>query len=169
VETDDEVGIQVFADTVQRYAPPARGRRALRGVLDALAAAEGRVAESDYPAAFRYLAARSRKRSLTVLFTDVIDRTASDALVSHAGTLRPRHLPLAVTLRDPALEHAATARPTRETAAFERAAAEELLQARDAALSAMRRQGVLVLDVAPRGAAEAVVERYRQLKRRGIL
>ena len=79
------------------------------------------------------------------------------------------HLPLAVTLRDPALEHAATARPTRETAAFERAAAEELLQARDAALSAMRRQGVLVLDVAPRGAAEAVVERYRQLKRRGIL
>ena len=86
-----------------------------------------------------------------------------------AGTLRPRHLPLAVTLRDPALEHAATARPTRETAAFERAAAEELLQARDAALSAMRRKGVLVLDVAPRGAAEAVVERYRQLKRRGIL
>jgi uncharacterized protein (DUF58 family) len=169
VEHDDDVGILVFADTVQRYAPPARGRRALRAVLDALAAAEGRVAESDYPAAFRYLAARSRKRSLTVLFTDVIDRTASDALVSHAGTLRPRHLPLAVTLRDPALEHAATARPTRETAAFERAAAEELLQARDAALSAMRRQGVLVLDVAPRGAAEAVVERYRQLKRRGIL
>ncbi len=169
VEHDDDVGILVFADTVQRYAPPARGRRALRAVLDALAAAEGRIAESDYPAAFRYLAARSRKRSLTVLFTDVIDRTASEALVSHAGTLRPRHLPLAVTLRDPALEHAAVARPAGERAAFERAAAEELLQAREDALAAMRRQGVLVLDVPPRGAAEAVVDRYRQLKRRGLL
>ena len=169
VEHDDDVGILIFADTVQRYVPPARGRRALRAVLDALAAAEGRIAESDYPAAFRYLAARSRKRALTVLFTDVIDRTASEALVSHAATLRPRHLPLAVTLRDPALEHAATARPTGLQAAFERAAGEELLQAREEALAVMRGQGVLILDVPPGGAAEAVVQRYLQLKRRGML
>ena len=94
----------VFADTVQRYVAPARGRRALRAVLDGLAHVEGRLVESDYPAAFRYLAAHNRKRALTVLFTDVIDRTASEALVAHAATLRPRHLPLAVTLRDPALE-----------------------------------------------------------------
>jgi hypothetical protein len=33
----------------------------------------------------------------------------------------------------------------------------------------MRRQGVLVLDVAPRAAADAVVQRYLQLKRRGML
>jgi uncharacterized protein (DUF58 family) len=169
VEHDDDVGILIFADTVQRYVPPARGRRALRAVLDALAAAEGRIAESDYPGAFRYLAARSRKRALTVLFTDVIDRTASEALVSHAATLRPRHLPLAVTLRDPALEHAATARATGLQTAFERAAGEELLQAREEALAVMRGQGVLVLDVPPRGAAEAVVQRYLQLKRRGML
>lgn len=169
VEHDDDVGILVFADTIQRYVPPARGRRALRAVLDALAAAEGRIAESDYPAAFRYLAARNRKRGLTVFFTDVIDRTASEALVAHAATLRPRHLPLAVTLRDTALEAIATGRPVDVGAAFERAAGEELLQAREEALSMMRRQGVLVLDVAPGAAAEAVVERYQQLKRRGVL
>lgn len=169
VEHDDDVGILIFADTIQRYVPPARGRRALRAVLEALAGAEGRIAESDYPAAFRYLAARSRKRALTVLFTDVIDRAASEALVAHAATLRPRHLPLAVTLRDPALERAATARPAQLQAAFERAAGEELLQAREEALAVMRRQGVLVLDVPPRGAADAVVQRYLQLKRRGML
>ena len=169
VEHDDDVGILVFADTIQRYVPPARGRRALRAVLDALAAAEGRIAESDYPGAFRYLAARNRKRGLTVLFTDVIDRTASEALVAHAATLRPRHLPLAVALRDTALEAITTRRPADVGAAFERAAGEELLQAREEALSVMRRQGVLVLDVSPGAAAEAVVERYQQLKRRGVL
>jgi len=159
----------VFADTVQRYVAPARGRRALRAVLEGLAAAEGRLVESDYPGAFRYLAARNRKRALTVLFTDVIDRTASDALVAHAATLRPRHLPLAVTLRDPALEALATARPSGVTTAFERAAAEELLGARDAALAQMRARGVMVLDVPPASASKAVVERYYQLKRRGML
>jgi uncharacterized protein (DUF58 family) len=169
VEHDDNVGLLVFADTIQRYVPPARGRRALRTVLEGLAAAEGRLVESDYPAAFRYLAARSRKRALTVLFTDVIDRTASDALVAQAATLRPRHLPLAVTLRDPALEALAVVRPREPGEAFERAAAEELLGAREAALADMRAHGVMVLDVLPAAASAAVVERYHQLKRRGVL
>jgi uncharacterized protein (DUF58 family) len=169
MEHDDDVGLMVFADVVQRYIPPARGRRGLRAVLEGLAAAEGRLVESDYPAAFRLLSARSRKRALTVLFTDVIDRTASDALVAHAATLRPRHLPLAVTLRNPALEALASSRPRTTDAAFQRAAAEELLGAREAALVEMRGRGVMVLDVMPAAASAAVVERYHQLKRRGLL
>ena len=169
VEHDDNVGLMVFADTVQRYVAPARGRRALRAVLEGLAHAEGRLVESDYPAAFRHLAAHNRKRALTVLFTDVIDRAASEALVLHSATLRPRHLPLAVTLRDPAVEALASRRPAGASEAFERAAAEELLGAREAALAEMRGRGVMVLDVPPRGAGEAVVARYHQLKRRGLL
>jgi uncharacterized protein (DUF58 family) len=169
VEHDDNVGLLVFADTIQRYLPPGRGRRSLRAVLEGLAAAEGRLVESDYPAAFRYLAARSRKRALTVLFTDVIDRTASEALVAQTATLRPRHLPLAVTLRDPAMEALASARPAGPAQAFERAAAEELLGAREAALGEMRSRGVMVLDVLPAGASSALVERYHLLKRKGML
>jgi uncharacterized protein (DUF58 family) len=169
VDHDDNIGLMVFADEVQQFLPPARGRRALRGVLDALAAIEGRLVEPNYPAAFAYLAARNRKRALTVLFTDVIDRTASEALVAQVGTLRPRHLPLAVTLRDPSLERLATVRPGTAEGAFERAAAEELLQSREAALTEMRAHGVLVLDVPPSGASAAVVGQYNRLKRRGVL
>jgi uncharacterized protein (DUF58 family) len=169
VEHDDNVGAMIFADTVQSFVPPARGVRGLRAVLEALAVAEGRLVEPDYPAAFRYLATRNRRRALTVFFTDVIDRTASEALVAQVATLQPRHVPLAVTLRDPALERLAGSRPASERAAFERAAAEELLLAREEALVEIRRRGILVLDVAPAGAADAVVERYHQLKRRGVL
>jgi len=169
VSHDDNVGLMVFADVVLHYVPPARGRRALRLVLDALAAVEGRLVEPNYPAVFGYLAARSRKRALTVLFTDVIDRTASEALVAQAASLRPRHLPLAVTLRDPALERLASARPDGVAAAFERAAAEELLQVRDAALAELRSRGVIVLDVLPEGAARAVVQQYERLKRRALI
>jgi uncharacterized protein (DUF58 family) len=167
VEHDDDVGIMIFADRVQRYVAPARGRRALRAILDALAAAEGRLVESNYPEAFAQLAARNRKRAFAVLFTDVIDRTASDALLSHAGTLRPRHLPLVVTLRDSGLDRLAMRRPETAPEAFERAAAEELLQSRSDALSEMRRRGLLVVDVPPASAAAAVVQAYDRLKRQG--
>ncbi len=169
VDHDDNIGVMVFADEVMQFVAPARGRRALRSVLDALAAVEGRLVEPDYPAAFGYLAARNRKRALTVLFTDLIDRTASEALVSQLGTLRPRHLPLAVTLRDPSLDRLAVVRPGSIDQAYERAAAEQLLLAREEVLTDMRSRGVLVLDVSPKGASEAVVAQYNHLKRRGLL
>jgi len=76
---------------------------------------------------------------------------------------------MAVTLTDPVLESLAVTRPTTDAGAFDRAAAEELLLAREEALTAVRRKGVVVLDVPPDGAADAVVEQYTQLKRRGVL
>ena len=166
---DDNVGIMTFADGVQHFVAPERGRTGVRRVLDVLAEVQPKLVEPDYPGAFRYLAARNRKRALTVLFTDVIDRFASDALVANVATLRPRHLPLAVTLRNPELDAAATQRPATPRDAFRKAAAEELLHAREEALGHMRRAGVLVIDVTPERAAQAVVAKYLDLKRRGTL
>ena len=166
---DDNVGIMTFADGVQHFVAPERGRTGVGRVLDVLAEVEPKLVEPDYPGAFRYLAARNRKRALTVLFTDVIDRFASDALVANVATLRPRHLPLAVTLRNPELDAVATQRPATPRDAFRKAAAEELLHAREEALGHMRRAGVLVIDVTPQRAAQAVVAKYLDLKRRGTL
>ncbi len=166
---DDNVGIMTFADGVQHFVAPERGRLGVRRVLDVLAVVEPKLVEPDYPGAFRYLAARNRKRSLTVLFTDVIDRFASDALVANVASLRPRHLPLAVTLRNPELDAVAALRPADARDAFRKAAAEELLHAREEALGHMRRAGVLVIDVTPQRAAQAVVTKYLDLKRRGAL
>jgi len=166
---DDNVGIMTFADGVQHFVAPERGRAGVRRVLDVLAEVQPKLVEPDYPGAFRYLAVRNRKRALTVLFTDVIDRFASDALLANVATLRPRHLPLAVTLRNPELDAAAAQRPPTARDAFRKAAAEELLHAREEALGHMRRAGVLVIDVTPERAAQAVVAKYLDLKRRGTL
>ena len=166
---DDDVGIMTFADGVQHFVAPERGRSGVRRVLDVLAVVEPKLVEPDYPGAFRYLAARNRKRALTVLFTDVIDRFASDALVANVASLRPRHIPLAVTLRNPELDAVAAMRATDARGAFRKAAAEELLRAREEALGHMRRAGVLVIDVTPQRAAQAVVSKYIDLKRRGVL
>ena len=166
---DDNVGVMVIADEIMHYVAPQRGKRGLRQVLDVLAVARPKLVESDYPAAFRYLAIRNRKRALTIFITDVIDRTASEALVVHVGLLRPRHLPLVVTLRNPALDRVADIRAATADDAYRKAAAEELLRARDEAVAQMRRAGAVVVDVHPKRASAAVVEKYLELKRKGRL
>jgi len=163
----DLVGLLVFADRVQQYIPPSRS--SISTLAEALGAVHARIAEPNYPAAFTYLARQLRRRSLLVAFTDIIDAQASSALVAHLGKAASRHLPIVVALRNPDLEATAQLAPKTPADVYRRAAAEELLQARAAALTQMQRSGVLVADSRPTDAVPDVVNRYLDVKRRGLL
>jgi len=163
----DLVGLLVFADRVQQYIPPSRN--AISTLAEALGGVHARMVEPNYPAAFTYLAKQLRRRSLLVAFTDIIDMQASSALVAHLGKAASRHLPIAVAIRNPDLEATAQLHAKTEGDVYRRAAAEELLQARAAALAQMQRGGVLVADSRPTDAVPNVVNRYLEVKRRGLL
>lgn len=165
----DRVGLLVFDDRVRAFVPPARGAAALRLVRDALAPVRPTMVEPDYALAFRTLAARHRRRSLVVLFTDVVDPRASRSLIAHTARSAARHLPLVVALRNDQLVRAALPVGGGAAAVYESAAAEELIEARDAALERMRSAGVSVLDVSPHAMTAAVINRYLAIKARAAL
>ncbi len=163
----DSVGVLLFADAVQAFLPP--GRYPLSRIADVLASVRSRRLEPDYPGAFRYLGRQLRRRSLVVLFSDVVDARASRALLAHLSATARHHLPLLVALRNVELEEAAMAPVSREEDAYRRAAAQELLQEREVALAAVRRQGVMVADIRPGDAVTETMARYVEVKRRGLL
>jgi uncharacterized protein (DUF58 family) len=170
VQSGDSVGLLLFDDQIRAYVPPGRGPAAIRAVRDALIPAQATVTEPDYAAAFRTLATRHRRRSLLVIFTDVIDDRSSRALIAHTARGARTHLPLVVALRNEAVVEAAVpAARTSTDGLYESVAAEELLSARDEALERMRRAGVSVVDVQPQAMTAAVVNRYLELKGRGAL
>jgi uncharacterized protein (DUF58 family) len=170
VGSGDRVGCMVFDDEPRVFVSAARGRAALAAIRAALIPVTPSMVEPDYAAAFRTLAARNRKRSLIVLFSDVIDPRASHALIAHTSRSATRHLPLVVALRNDELAQAAVPSPdASSTRVYESAAAEELLSAREEALQKMRRAGVSVLDVSPRQMSAAVVNRYLEIKARASL
>jgi len=138
-------------------------------VRNALVPVQATLTEPDYSAAFRFLAARQRRRALIVFFTDVIDVRASRALIAHVARSAARHLVVVVALRNDAVYAAATPAAREEEALFESAAAEELIAARNEALERMRAAGVTVVDVSPEGMTAAVVNRYLEIKARGAL
>jgi uncharacterized protein (DUF58 family) len=164
---DDAVGLLVFSDRVHAYLPPARNSMAR--LSEALGQVHASMVEPNYPAAFTYLAKQVRKRSLLVLFTDILDPLSSAAVVSQLRRAAERHLPLVVAIRNPDVEAAAAEPADDEPGVYRRAAAEELLQARAAALASMQRSGVLVADTRPGDAVPAVINRYLDVKRRGSL
>jgi uncharacterized protein (DUF58 family) len=165
----DRVGALVFDDEVRAFVAPHRGRAALGALRGALVPVTAAMVEPDYAGAFRFLAARQRRRALVVFFTDVIDVRASRALLAYVGRSAVRHLVVVVALRNDELVAAAAPRAERELPLYEAAAAEELIHGREEALERMRRAGVAVLDVSPQSMAAAVVNRYLEIKARGAL
>jgi uncharacterized protein (DUF58 family) len=169
IVSGDQVGMLAFDEIVRAYVPAQRGRAAVGAVREALSGIAASMAEPDYAAAFRMLALRQRRRALVVFFTDVMDARASRTLTAYLGRAAARHVVIVVAIRNDEL--LAATRPTASTplAIYTSAAAEELVQEREEALVRMRRAGVTVLDVSAPHMATAVVNRYLDIKARGLI
>jgi len=165
----DKVGLLTFADQVGAYLTPRQGKGQFYRMLEMLYAVESQPVEPDYRRALAYLAAKQKKRSLVVCFTDLAGGPASDALLAGLIPLQPRHLPLCVTVSDPGILALAGQPPRDSAAVYERAVAERLLDGRRVTLDTLRLRGVLSLDVPADQLTVAVINQYLDLKARTMI
>jgi uncharacterized protein (DUF58 family) len=166
----DRVGLLLFNERVQNYIPPGRGGTTLTQIRHALTGITATLAEPDYAAAFRTLAERQRRRSLIILFTDVIDVRSSRAILANTTRAALRHLPLVVALRNEQLTAASIPQiDGKDLTTYQSVAAEELLSARDEVLQNMRQAGASVIDTPPAAMTAALINRYLDIKDRGTL
>ncbi|MCX6647251.1 MAG: DUF58 domain-containing protein [bacterium] len=165
----DQVGLIAFDAKIQHYIAPGRGMAQLNRIIEALYDIQPSEVESDYAGAFKKFLATWRKRSLIALFSDVVDPTASSVLLAHLPSVHPRHLPLAVLLKDPELIELERQAPENSMELYEKAIACDLASSRELASRQLRQAGCLVVDVAPKDLTVSVVNEYLRLKARSMI
>jgi uncharacterized protein (DUF58 family) len=169
LRSGDRAGMLAFSDTVTSTLPPRAGTAQLRRFLDATRPIQPGETEADYDDAFAFFSRWQTRRSLVVIFTDVLDPDQGKALIRQCVRLRRRHLPLVVTVRDPALDDAANAVPRTGDDAYARAVAGGLIADRDDTLRMLRSSGVETIDADARTLSPRLVNRYLDLKQRARL
>jgi uncharacterized protein (DUF58 family) len=165
----DNAGLVVFGRKIKSYLPPGRGRDHIESALEALHAVEPEMIEPSYAHAFQFIAANSKRRSLVVLLTDLVDEEGSKELLTSLHILRPRHLPLVVTIADRDLKAVVRQIPSSVKDVFTQSVAEEIIHHREAALRRVESIGGLALDVTAAALAPALLETYLRVKERGLL
>ena len=165
----DQVGLVAFGSKIQAFLAPRRGVAQMNRIIEALYAIQPSEVESDYAGAIRQFLGLCRRRSLIVFFSDVVDTAASSVLLTHLPSLHPRHLPMAVLLRDPELIEMETSVPERANQLYEKAVACDLASSRELAARQLRQAGCLVVDVAPEKLSVEVVNEYLKLKARSLI
>lgn len=165
----DLVGLLLFANRIVAYLPPDKGREHLSRIVEFLHRAHPVRLESDYALAFAHLARKNGRRTLMVCFTDLVDAEASKGLIAGMRQLAPRHLPVCVTISDSDLMAAQRLAPETTPAAFELVAAMELWEDYQKAVRFLEHQGALTVSVPANALTPAVINRYLEVKRRGLL
>jgi uncharacterized protein (DUF58 family) len=165
----DNAGIVVFGRRIKSYLPPKRGSEHMDAALEALHAVEPEMIEPSYARAFEFIAANCKRRALVVVLTDLVDEEGSRELLTSLKLLRPRHLPLVVTIGDRDLKEVVRHTPGTTQDLFTQSVAEEIIHQREAALRLVESQGGLALDVTAAALAPALLEKYLQVKERGLL
>jgi uncharacterized protein (DUF58 family) len=165
----DNAGLVVFGRRIKSYLPPSRGRDHIDAALESLYAVEPEMIEPSYPQAFQFIAANSKRRSLVILLTDLVDEEGSRELLTSLNILRPRHLPLVVTIADRDLKAVVQAEPESVHDLFTQSVAEEIMHHRETALRMVESVGGLALDVTAAALAPALLETYLRVKERGLL
>lgn len=165
----DQVGIGVFAHKPICYLSPKRGKTQLKEMLELVFDVQAKPIEPDYASVLTYFANQLKGRALLVVLTDVSDTTASEALLKGLSSLKPRHLPFCVTLRDKQIDDLAQEKTIAEEQIYKRVAALDLISARDLALATLNRQGCLTLDSPPELLTSKLIAQYLEVKTRSKL
>jgi uncharacterized protein (DUF58 family) len=159
----DRAGTLAFDRQVRRRLAPRRagGHAVVRALLDL----EPRAEEPDYELAFRSV--EGAKRSVMLIFCDLLEETAARPLVDAVPVLSRRHAVTIATVRDPDLDHVLATAPEDRHALGAQAVALDVLGARTRVAHMLRRAGAQVVEAPAENLPAACVAAYLRAKSRG--
>ncbi len=169
LRTGDRVGLLGFDERIRTWAAPAGGMQTFHKLQALSAEIAYRRVETNFTLTFAELWTRLHRRSLVVLFTDVLDTVTAELMIENVTRLARRHLVLFVAVKDPSLEARALARPRTLDALHQAVVATDFSRERDIVIERLRRAGAHCIDATPGEFSMALVNRYLDIKRRELL
>lgn len=161
---NDQIGLLIYADRVERWIPPKRGRSQVGMVIEALHALRAEPIEPNARDSFNYLASRWKRRSLMVVFTEIEDSEEAKELLTVLGPLAKRHICLVVSVADPELHAQRKADLDWPIGPYLRTSANLFHEEREKAQRLLNAVGVRTLDSEPETLATDLVNYYLDIK-----
>lgn len=164
----DQVDMIAYDRRVRASVQGAARNDVLPMLVQAMAALEPELTESDAAGLVAAVLQRARRRSLVVVLTDLNAAALEAGLLPRLGALTRRHQVLVAAVADPRVVEMAGGRGDAE-AVYDAAAAERTRSERARITAAMTRRGVEVVDAPPDQIAPALADAYIALKAAGRL
>jgi uncharacterized protein (DUF58 family) len=166
----DAVGAMTFGSPPgqDRAFAPQKGAQALNALMGVLYSIQPTPTHSDYIEAAERLLGRQQKRALVIVITNFRDEDSTE--LRHAlRLLRSRHLVLLASVRERVVRELMSQPLGRASAAIEVASAHLYEQARRDAFVRLAARDASMVDAEPERLGVDLVNRYKAIKRAGLI
>ncbi|MBL7496872.1 DUF58 domain-containing protein [Frankia sp. CNm7] len=164
----DRVGLIAHDSEARLVMPDSTEANLLARMSEAMATLEPALVEADHEGLVSTVLRATRRRSLVVIFTELVPAVIEESLLPALPALTARHTVMVAALRDPRLAELAAGRGDVH-AVYAAASAEQTLLRRRQLTEELRGRGVEVVDAPPDRYAPAVTDAYLTLKALGRL
>jgi uncharacterized protein (DUF58 family) len=134
-----------------------------------LASAHEEPSEADHLYAASALLQMQKQRALIVWITDLADTSMTPEVIESASQILSKHLLLFAVVAQTDLVELANKYPENPEQLFEIMAAQELVHRRETLISRVRGKGALALEISPDALTTVLVNRYLEVKERGLI
>jgi uncharacterized protein (DUF58 family) len=169
LKSGDRTALFGFAARPEAMSPFVSSTREFYRLQRAAASLEYQSQEPNFTLAMASLAARLKRRSLIVVFSDFTDPTSAELMLESIGRLAAHHLVLFVTLEDAELQGIADAQPADMQALAMSVTADSLLRQRELVKLRLRQQGADVLEAPYAQIGTRLIDAYLAIKRAGAI
>ncbi|MBD1550931.1 DUF58 domain-containing protein [Pseudomonas typographi] len=163
----DAVGLHTLA-TAPRRLSPGKGQRQLSSLLGALYDLDSSTAHADFSGAATQLIATQKRRALVILLTNLRDED-DEQLLPALNRVKRHHRVLVANLREAVVNDMSQCPVTDHAQALDYCAAVQYLQGRARLHERLAAQGVAVLDVTPSELGGALLGKYLEWKKAGVM
>ncbi len=169
LQNGDLVATYGFDARVRHYHSPLRGTQAFGRIQRGTAEIDYHYEETNFTLGLAELSARLKRRALVILFTDFVDTITAELLLESVQRLTQRHAIVFVTLKDSYLQQTVDATPNSFNDVARAVIAQDFLHDRSVVFERLARMGVHCLDVPNRALSVRLINRYLQIKQRGLI
>lgn len=168
VRREDKAGLVTFDHRFDTFVPASRQEGQMTLLADSLFKESTSFRETDYSALCAHLDKRVTKRSLAILYTNFMTLVEVRRQLPYLQNLARRHCLLVVFFEDDEVKAYATS-PARTTEDYYRhVIADKFVYEKRQIVALLRQHGITALLTSPSRLTVDVVNKYIELKRRGI-
>lgn len=169
IKKDDKAGVITYSNTVHNVLPPARDKGWMHRVLELLYAQKTDYAETDIESLFVRVKRVVGQRSLLVLYTNYETLQAMRRQLPYLQLLARAHLVAVVIFRNTELDQLLL-RPDKDTMdVYVKAITAKMLNEKELIAKELESHGVLTILTAPEHLSVSVLNKYLEIKARGML
>jgi uncharacterized protein (DUF58 family) len=161
----DQVSWGVFHRDLVYETPFIKGHQALNSILEAIYDIQPQPLEADYETHLLSFARKLKKRTLVVLFTDLVDPYTSKMLSRALQSFSTHHVLVLATIQDGSITQLAKQTPSSLPDSYDKAVAQDWLEERHLAkLSLGKTHRVSIIDAPAQTLDESLIRHYLKLK-----